>query len=446
MTDSVLLAHALAEQVAKAGGRTFFVGGYVRDKLRGRENKDVDVEVHGIPAKKLEELLATLGEPTQMGKAFGVYGLKHCDLDIALPRQEQATGRGHRDFSVDTDPYLGIEKAARRRDFTVNALMEDVLTGKIEDPFGGRRDLEDGILRHVCRDSFPEDPLRVLRGAQFAARFGFRVAEETVALCKTMDLSALPRERVLGEVCKALEKAQRPSVFFAALRQMEQLHTWFPEVQALIGVPQDPVHHPEGDVWNHTMGVLDGAARLRGNAQNPEWFLMAALCHDFGKPATTTVEENRIRSIGHEEAGVPLAATFLERLGAPKEEKKYVENMVRLHMRPNALAGCNAGMKSTNKLFDESVCPEDLILLANADRIGQGKPYVEEAAFLRARLESYRETMEKPYVMGRDLTQMGFVPDSRFSQALSFAHKLRLAGIPKEEALKQTAAYLKKLK
>lgn len=446
MTDSVLLAHALAEQVAKAGGRTFFVGGCVRDKLRGTESKDVDVEVHGIPAKKLEELLAALGEPTQMGKAFGVYGLKHCDLDIALPRREQATGRGHRDFSVDTDPYLGIEKAARRRDFTVNALMEDVLTGEIEDPFGGRRDLEAGVLRHVCRDSFPEDPLRVLRGAQFAARFGFRVAEETVALCKTMDLSALPRERVLGEVCKALGKAERPSIFFEVLRHEEQLQIWFPEVQALIGVPQDPVHHPEGDVWNHTMGVLDGAARLRDAAQKPEWLRMAALCHDFGKPETTRVEGARIRSIGHEEAGVPLAATFLERLGAPKEEKKYVENMVRLHMRPNALAGSNAGIKSTNKLFDQSVCPEDLILLANADRMGQGKPYGEEAAFLRARLESYRETMEKPYVMGRDLAQMGFVPDSRFSQALAFAHKLRLAGIPKEEALKQTAVYLRKLK
>lgn len=327
----------------------------------------------------------------------------------------------------------------------MNALMEDVLTGEIVDPFGGRQDLEKGILRHVSDDSFPEDPLRVLRGAQFAARFGFRVAEETVRLCKTMELSALPRERVLGELQKALEKAPRPSVFFEVLRQMEQLAVWFPEAQALIGVPQDPVHHPEGDAWKHTMAVLDAAAGLREAAEHPRWLLMAALCHDLGKAETTVIRENRVRSIGHEEAGVTIAQRLLDRLGVPKEEKKYVQNMVLLHMRPNALAGCDAGVKSTNKLFDSALCPEDLILLAKADRLGQRKDPAREEAWLRSRLESYRKTMEKPYVMGRDLMEMGFAPDARFSQALAYAHKLRLAGVEKADALKQTVGYLRKL-
>ena len=445
MEDSMETARRLAQKVAGAGGRTFFVGGFVRDRLLGIPNKDVDVEVHGIEAGTLEEILDTLGQRTQMGLSFGVYGLKHCSLDIAMPRKEQATGRGHRDFAVYTDPFLGPEKAARRRDFTVNALMEDVLTGEIVDPFGGRRDLEKGILRHVSDDSFPEDPLRVLRGAQFAARFGFRVAEETVRLCKTMDLSALPRERVLGELQKALEKAPRPSVFFEVLRQMEQLTVWFPELQTLIGVPQDPVHHPEGDAWTHTMAVLDAAAGLREAEEHPRYLLMAALCHDLGKAETTVTIENRVRSIGHEEAGVTIAQRLLDRLGVPREEKKYVQNMVLLHMRPNALAGCDAGVKSTNKLFDSALCPEDLILLARADRLGQKKDPAGEEAWLRSRLESYRETMAKPYVMGRDLMEMGFAPDARFSQALAYAHKLRLAGVEKADALKQTVGYLRKL-
>ena len=176
------MARRVAEAVAQAGGRAYYVGGYVRDRLRGMESKDVDIEVHGVPAQALEAILDGLGTRLEMGASFGIYGLKHYDLDIAMPRREQATGRGHRDFQVFTNPYLGIEKAAMRRDFTINAMMEDVLTGEILDPFGGREDLRRGILRHVNDASFGEDPLRVLRAAQFAARFRFTVAEETAAL------------------------------------------------------------------------------------------------------------------------------------------------------------------------------------------------------------------------------------------------------------------------
>ena len=438
------MARKLALAAAGAGGRAYYVGGFVRDALRGQESKDVDVEVHGVPAPKLEAILDTLGERTQMGASFGVYGLKHYDIDIAMPRKEEATGRGHRDFAVFTDPYLGTRKAALRRDFTVNALMEDVLTGEILDPFGGREDLEKGILRHVNDASFGEDPLRVLRGAQFAARFGFTVAPETVALCKTMDLTALPGERVWGELQKALLKAPKPSIFFETLREMDQLKTWFPEVEALIGVPQEPRFHPEGDVWNHTMQVLDQAAKLRDQAKNPLGLMLSALCHDFGKPETTQEVDGRIRSLYHEKAGVPLAKAFLSRITREKALRGFVANMVLLHMRPNQLAAQNSGAKAYNKLFDESLCPEDLLLLSKADALGCAvdRDYGPTESILRQHLEEYHVLLSRPFVQGSDLVEAGFAPGKDFGPALEYAHKLRLSGVEKKEALAQTIRFL----
>lgn len=444
---NILMARQIAAAVAQAGGRAYYVGGFVRDRLLGIDTKDVDIEIHGVPAPALEAILDRLGTRTQMGASFGIYGLRHYDIDIALPRKERLSGRGHRDFAVFTDPFLGPEKAAMRRDFTVNALMEDVLTGEILDFFQGREDLGKGILRHVSGDSFPEDPLRVLRGAQFAARFGFCVAPETVSLCKTMDLSALSGERVMAELEKALLKAPRPSVFFETLGQMGQLGTWFPEVQALIGVPQEPRFHPEGDVWNHTVLVLDRAAALRAQAEHPRELMFAALCHDFGKPDTTRRDDTgRIRALGHEEAGLAPAEAFLARISREKQLRCYVLNMVKLHMRPNMLAAQHSGQKSCNKLFDESLCPEDLLLLAKADATGKtGFPdYAPTESYLGAALAAYRALLAQPYVQGADLVAAGFAPGKDFAPALALAHRLRLAGVPKQEALAQTAAFLRK--
>jgi len=214
MSDrNVSMARRIATAVAQAGGRTYYVGGCVRDLLLGRENKDIDIEVHGVTVPALAAILDGLGERTAMGASFGIMGLRHYDIDIAMPRSEKATGRGHRDFEVFVDPFIGEEKAALRRDFTMNALMQDVLTGEILDFFGGRADLAAGRIRHVSDASFAEDPLRVFRAAQFAARFGFGVADETTALCATMAVDALPPERVMGELEKALLKAARPSIF-----------------------------------------------------------------------------------------------------------------------------------------------------------------------------------------------------------------------------------------
>lgn len=441
--DNMEIARQIALAARAAGGQAFYVGGFVRDRLMGKCSKDVDIEVHGLDEDALYSLLRGLGEPMEVGASFSVFGLKGYSIDIALPRTERLTGLGHRDFDVTAAPHIGTYAAALRRDFTVNAMMEDILTGEVIDHFGGKEDLHQGILRHVSRDSFPEDPLRVLRGAQFAARFGFSLAEETMSLCSAMPLKHLPRERVMEEVKKALLQAPRPSVFFEMLRQMAQLEPWFPELTALIGVEQDPRHHPEGDVWQHTMAVLDAAAKLRSEAQNPLGLMLSALCHDIGKPAATTADaDGKIHSYQHEQLGVPIAEEFITRLTGEVAIKAYVLNMVLLHMQPNIKASQNAGVKSTNRMFDQSLCPKDLLLLSQADKCCRGwdAEYENTRIFLQERLKIYEETMSRPYVMGRDLIEAGFAPGEYFASVLEYAHKLRLAGVAKETALKQVIA------
>lgn len=444
------LSYTLAAAVAEAGGRAYFVGGCVRDRLLGRENKDVDIEVHGLLPEKLEAILDTLGERTVTGASFGVYGLKHWDIDVAMPRKETATGRGHKDFRTEVDPFLGCEKAAQRRDFTVNALMEDVLTGEVLDYYGGREDLRNGVLRHVSAEHFGEDPLRVLRCAQFAARFGFTVAEETVELCSGMDLSALPKERIMGELEKAMLKADKPSVFFTTLRAMGQLSLWFPELEALIGVPQSARFHPEGDVWNHTMAVLDQAAKLRDRALDPRSFMLSALCHDFGKAITTDLTDEKHHAYNHETEGLPLVRRFMKRLTSDKELREYVCNQSLNHMRPNRMADADSKQKKWNHLFDESVCPEDLLLLARADYLGCGgtteEEYLPKEQLARQALAEFRAMMAEPHVMGRDLQEAGIRPGKQYKELLAYAHKLRLAGLDKERALKSVLAMAEKKK
>ena len=453
-------AREIAARVAEAGGRVYFVGGCVRDQLLQRETKDIDIEVHGVSVEKLAEILDSIGERTEMGASFGIFGLKHTGLDIALPRRERSTGCGHKDFAVSVDPFIGPEKAAERRDFTVNALMQDVLTGEILDFFGGREDLARRRIRHVNDRTFAEDPLRVFRAAQFAARFGFAVAEETTRICSTIDVSALAGERVIGELEKALLRAEHPSVFFEELRKMNRLSFWFPEAQAMLGIAQNVQHHPEGDVWTHTMQVLDEAAALRERAAQPLWLMLSALCHDFGKAAVTEEQNGKIHAYGHERESLPLTRRFLSRLTREVKLREYVLNMVELHMKPNMMAENCSEVKAFMKLFDRAVCPEDLLLLAKADHMGRvaggQNPETARAALeasyagtekkLRDLLAVYRQRMAEPYLMGKDLIEAGLQPGPVFTQALDYAHKLRLAGLPKEEQLRQTLGFVRSLK
>ena len=442
------MALEVARRVAEKGGRSFYVGGLVRDALLGRENKDIDIEVHGISPQALKEILDSLGQRITIGESFGIFNLKGYSLDIAMPRKEEARGAGHKDFDIFVDPFIGTQRAARRRDFTFNALMQDVLTGQIVDHFGGREDLEAGILRHVNDDSFAEVPLRVLRAAQFAARFECRVADETAELCRRMDLSHLPRERIEGELKKALEKAPRPSVFFEVLRQMDQLDIWFPELKALIGIPQNPIFHAEGDVWTHTMMVIDEAAKLRHRPQNPYWFMLAAVAHDFGKAVCSEEKNGVIHAYAHEKEGLPIAETFLRRLTSESKLIRYALNLVELHMKPNTVAEAGSAVRVTTRMFDQAVDPEGLLCIALADDLGRitSKPIGVHDAFLRERLDIFRELMARPYVMGRDLIQAGLEPGEDFTRLLEHAHKLRLAGVEKEIALRDVLGQARQLR
>lgn len=449
INKNIEIAEQIAAEVQSLGGKVYYVGGAVRDKLLNIENDDIDIEVHGITPELLDNILEKLGKKREIGASFGIWGLDGADIDIAMPRTECATGRGHRDFKTYTDPFIGEEKAAKRRDFTVNAIMENVLTHEIVDMCGGVGDIKKKILRHVSDDSFAEDPLRVLRAAGFAARFGFEVAEETKALCKTMSLDTLSRERILSEIEKALIKADKPSVFFEFLREIGKLDTWFPELQALIGVKQNPEFHFEGDVWSHTMLTLDKAAKLREKAEQPFYFMLSALVHDFGKAITTEEINGKIHSYRHESEGLALVKDFTLRLTDNKKLKTYLLNMTELHMRPNMAAHQAANQKSMNKLFDLSCAPNDLLILAEADYHASlhksgNPPYDKMRDFLNKALNKYNEVMEKPYVSGADLIAAGIKPGPSFSELLSLAHKLRLADVPKEQALKQVINEAKK--
>lgn len=398
---NIIMAHHIAEKVRDAGGSTYYVGGFVRDRLMGAECKDVDIEVHGIAPKTLTAILDSLGTHTEMGASFGVYGLRRYELDIAMPRCEKATGRGHRDFDVFVDPFLGIEKAARRRDFTVNAMMEDVLTGEVIDHFGGREDMEKKILRHVDDESFGEDPLRVLRAAQFAARFGYSVAENTIRLCSTMDLTALPCERIMGELEKALLKAASPSVFFEVLAQMRQLDFWFSGYSSL-----------DEEKRLLTNKLLDNAARQREKAKFPLFFMLSALCKYMDD-----------------------SDAFIEKLTKENKLRAYVGNMCTLCNKPQKLYEAASDDEQWNILFDMSVCPEDLLLMSDVLISGEG---TEEK---REKLENFNLLMSKPSVMGRDLIAAGLKPDKYFSSLLNYAHSLHLKGIDKDKALNKTLEY-----
>ena len=439
------IAKEIASCISKYSGNCYFVGGYVRDKLMGCPGKDIDMEVHGVTPDVLERVLDSLGTRIETGKSFGVYNLCGYDIDIAMPRKEKCIGKGHRDFKVDVDPFLGTEKAAIRRDFTINSIMENVLTGEIIDHFGGLNDIENRVIRHINKDSFVEDPLRVLRGAQFVARFEFSIAAETVELCKSMDLSMLASERVFEEMKKALLKSEKPSLFFEILRNMNALDVWFWELADLIGIHQNTQHHQEGDAWNHTMMVLDEAVKRRDNTQNPLWFMISALCHDFGKAVCTEKINGGIRAFGHEKAGIALTEKFLKRITSDKKLIKYVLNMTALHMRPNMLYVQKSGVRATNRLFDESVSPFDLIQLAMADNQGKIPREAGENTekFLLERLNVYNEYMSRDYVTGQDLIDMGLKEGKKFKSILEFAHKLRLTGVKKEDVMKQIMADLR---
>ena len=435
---------ALASAVRDAGGRALLVGGCVRDLLMRIEPKDWDLEVYGVEPARLRGLLDEFGPVNVVGEAFTVYKLGP-DLDVSLPRRERKSGRGHRAFVIEGDPSMTIEDAARRRDFTVNAILQDPLTGEIVDPFGGQEDIKNRILRAVSAATFAEDSLRVLRAAQFAARFEFDIEPETVALCRGIDLGDLPAERIWGEMEKLLLRARQPSVGLDWLQKLGALHQLFPEIAALMGVPQDSEWHPEGDVFVHTLLVANRARELVDDLPYPKQVtvMLAAVAHDFGKPATTEFLEGRLRSRGHEEAGVAPTESFLARLRIHSldgyDVRGQVVALVRDHLKPGEF------FKKQNEVGDGAFrrlarkCELDLLYrVAKADSLGRNREdlprekwFTSEAQewfIQRAKELQVERQPPAPILLGRHLLEMGLEPGPRVGEITRAIYEMQLDG------------------
>jgi tRNA nucleotidyltransferase (CCA-adding enzyme) len=434
---SLETAAAIARAVKDEHGRALFVGGWVRDRLLGIPSKDVDVEVFGLPVDRLREILQRFGPVNAVGESFTVF--KVDDVDVALPRRDSKVGSGHRGFAVTGDPSMSIEDAARRRDFTVNAIAWDPIEERYLDPFDGRGDLlERKVLRAVDPRTFGDDSLRVLRGVQFAARFALEMDAATAALCRRIPLDDLPAERVWGEIEKLLLRAARPSRGFQLALELGVVHRLFPELLALVGCPQEPEWHPEGDVWVHTLMVIDQARTRIDDLDRPRQVIvmLGAVCHDLGKPATTAIIDGRIRSMEHEQEGVPPTLALLDRLNVHSiggvDVRRQVVGIVANHLAPNAF------FKSKTPVGDgafrrlaQKVDLELLARVAESDCLGRTgdfdcsgiRWFVE-----RARALGVEHAAPEPIVKGRHLLGLGVSPGPGMGRLLKEVYERQLDG------------------
>jgi tRNA nucleotidyltransferase (CCA-adding enzyme) len=434
----------LAKAARDAGGRAMLVGGCVRDELMGFEAKDWDLEVYGVEPSKLPEIIAQFGEVKMVGEAFAVYKLAG-EIDVSIPRRERKTARGHRGFIVEGDPSMSFEEACSRRDFTINAILKDPLTGEIVDPFDGQGDIERRVLRMVSRETFAEDSLRVLRGAQFAARFEFDIDADTVNVCKRIDVTDLAKERIWGELEKLLLKARRPSIGLKWLYDLSVVDQLFPELKALVGVPQEPDWHPEGDVDVHTLMVVDEARKLIDELDHPRKVavMLGALCHDFGKPATTEFVDGRIRSRGHDEAGVEPTISFLNKLGVYTldvfDVRGQVIQLVRYHLKPGEYYKSKSPVgDGAFRRLARKVEPDLLYRVAKADSLGRYPDgdrsrmvfgsEAQEWFIERARELQVEKKAPEPILMGRHLIELGLEPSPKFKKILDAVYEMQLDG------------------
>ena len=361
----------LASKVKEKGGRAFYVGGYVRDLLLNIPNKDIDIEVHGIAEKDLVAILNEIGEVDYYGRSFGIYALRHEDIEVALPRSEKVLGTGHRDFEISVDPDMGYKNAALRRDFTINALMMDVLSHEILDYFNGADDLNKGIIRHVNDASFVEDPLRVYRAAQFASRFGFKIDERTVELCRGIDTFVLSRERIEEELKKALLKAERAEIFFECLKEMNQKDVWFKGV--------------------NNLSCLMKYESNRINADNKYYFMVLLLALDNG-------------------------LDFIEAFSNNRELKAYVKRYYELYELIN-----NRTLFTERYLKDSF---DDFVYILSADEKVKVNSYLENIDKIKLNL-----------ISGDELLRRNIKPGENFGRALRDINRLIIEGMDKEKAM-----------
>ena len=397
--EKIKIAKIIAEKIRQSGGEAYFVGGFVRDKIMSVKSEDIDIEVHKLSPDTLRRILQDTASYSEVGKSFGIFILNDYSIDIALPRKDMQNGKGHKDIDVYVDPFLGTEEAARRRDFTINSVMENVLTGEIIDHFNGINDIKNKVIRHIDNKTFADDPLRILRAAQFASRFDFRIADETVELSKTTDLGSLSKERVYEETKKALLKAERPSLYFENLKLMGHISEWFDKLI----LPYDK--------WSYAMASINNAARLKAKAEIPLGFMLYSVCSTF-----ESVED----TFG-----------FLSKITEEKQIKKYVANLFSKSKDLYKAWKNNTDAYETNKIFDSAIDAQGVVLTLKI----AGNKNAKVITFAEKRLDAYKKTISNGFLSGKDLINEGFTDKSRFSYILTVARSLILKGYSKQETL-----------
>ena len=439
--------------VSQTGGRVMVVGGAVRDWFLGYDPKDFDVEVYGVSIHTLTEAFRKFGDVRvdNVGASFGVLKVTYGGdtYDFSLPRRDSKTGSGHRGITVTPAMDMSPVEAASRRDFTVNAMGWDVVEGVLLDPYNGLQDLTMGVLRHTS-SAFVEDPLRVLRGCQFVARFGFTMAPETVALCREVapSIGELSKERFYQEFVKLLVKGRKPSAGLNLMAQTGVLKH-FPELEALIGVPQNPQWHPEGQddsmgsLWVHNCMVTDAAVRVLDDdgvtdENHRMTVMLGALCHDLGKPSTTAYDRGAWRSLGHEEAGDAPTRSFLNRIAASSDMTETVVGLVRDHLKPFAYHSA----KSSHSAIRRLALRTNISLLcqvARADFLGRttedaltctDSKEIEQTTWLMEQADALKvaDSKPEPILMGRHLIPLGVPVGPAMGVLLKKAFEAQLDG------------------
>jgi len=431
----------LSAQLQSQGANAIIVGGAVRDYFLNVPIKDYDIEVYGLnQIEDLEAILSRYGQVSLVGKSFGVLKLRYegAVYDFSFPRREQKIGKGHRGFAVAYDGELDFAAASRRRDFTINAMGYEIASSRFLDPYGGREDMRRRELRHIDATTFVDDPLRVYRAVQFVARFGYTLAPETAHLCEMMVaqkmLQELPQERVYGEFQKLLLQSPRPSVGFEWMRKLGILR-YFPELDAIIGVPQSPKWHPEGDVWRHTMLATDKMVSYFGENQKENLkLILAVLCHDLGKATHTQIAEDKISAIGHDRAGVEPTRRLLYRLTNAHDFIDDVALLVRYHMAPSVYFR-NHAKDSTIRKLATKVNIEELVTVARADFLGRTTPIAKAGIYeagdwllAKAKQLGVLHHPIKPLLRGRDLIAAGLKPSKAFKRLLEGVYQAQLEG------------------
>lgn len=454
LDQNQLIAKIIA-QIHLSGGTAVLVGGAVRDLFLDQQTKDFDIETYGLAPEQLQLILLKFGPVQEIGKSFGVYLLPGVNVDWSLPRTDSAG----RKPDVKIEPNLTVNQAFRRRDLTINALGISFRTRELIDPFNGLHDLQSKTLRYIDRDLFVQDPLRFYRVMQLIGRLQMQPDQALNDLCNRMDLRAVSRERIETEFNKLFLKSNSPSLGIRWLQQIGRLHAILPELYSTIGVSQDPVWHPEGDVFEHTMQALDCAARQDYSDMTEKLLIMyASLVHDLGKVSTTKLIEHKWRSINHAPAGVVIAKKLLMRITGNQKLIKYASILVRYHMEPlqfiNNRAGLIAYKKLALKLMPLSIAL--LVKLSLVDRAGRKlvginlptKIWLQDDVDLQyfvnqAKLAGVYYQAEPPILQGRDLLDV-VKPGPVLGKLLAQAYLIQLQeGVFDKSILKKRVLKLK---